>query len=433
MARAAEIALAISLAEAADTYRVDEGAMCAGADRLERGGADGTPLISEFLASELGPLLGLSPAATGWRIADTLNLRHRHPQLWRAFVGGEVRWWPALQVARRCAEAHLGVEAARFVDRQVAAALAVQPRGRVLRNLDRLIVAADPALARQRADEAAAFRAVGVGPARDGHVALWGTLDAADGLALDEALDAIADAMPAEVPRGHRRAAGLGELARGAFGQDPLPRHVELIVRLDRPESPAATIDGSARCCASNSPICWRGRGTRSARSSTRTRFEASDGYDIPGALRLAVTERNPVDVFPFGTRSARGCDLDHTIPFDHRAAPGAGQTRYGNLGPLSRRAHRAKTHAGWSLAQRSPGVFEWASPAGYRYLVTPAGTTRLRSPHAGADAGRPRRRAVRPHQRRRPTRPACPPHRLRRRTHHARRRLTRLRSRLIG
>lgn len=226
MARAAEIALAISLAEAADTYRVDEGAMCAGADRLERGGADGTPLISEFLASELGPLLGLSPAATGWRIADTLNLRHRHPQLWRAFVGGEVRWWPALQVARRCAEAHLGVEAARFVDRQVAAALAVQPLGRVLRNLDRLIVVADPALARQRADEAAAFRAVGVGPARDGHVALWGTLDAADGLALDEALDAIADAMPAEVPRGHRRAAGLGELARGAFGQDPLPRHV---------------------------------------------------------------------------------------------------------------------------------------------------------------------------------------------------------------
>lgn len=294
MARAAEIALAISLAEAADTYRVDEGAMCAGADRLERGGADGTPLISEFLASELGPLLGLSPAATGWRIADTLNLRHRHPQLWRAFVGGEVRWWPALQVARRCAEAHLGVEAARFVDRQVAAALAVQPLGRVLRNLDRLIVAADPALARQRADEAAAFRAVGVGPARDGHVALWGTLDAADGLALDEALDAIADAMPAEVPRGHRRAAGLGELARGAFGQDPLPRHVELIVRLDRPESPAATIDGSARCCASNSPICWRGRGTRSARSSTRTRsrppmattFPARCGWPSPNATR---------------------------------------------------------------------------------------------------------------------------------------------------
>lgn len=433
MARAAEIALAISLAEAADTYRVDEGAMCAGADRLERGGADGTPLISEFLASELGPLLGLSPAATGWRIADTLNLRHRHPQLWRAFVGGEVRWWPALQVARRCAEAHLGVEAARFVDRQVAAALAVQPLGRVLRNLDRLIVAADPALARQRADEAAAFRAVGVGPARDGHVALWGTLDAADGLALDEALDAIADAMPAEVPRGHRRAAGLGELARGAFGQDPLPRHVELIVRLDRPESPAATIDGVGTVLREQLADLLAGSRYTIRPIVDPHAIEASDGYDIPGALRLAVTERNPVDVFPFGTRSARGCDLDHTIPFDHRAAPGAGQTRYGNLGPLSRRAHRAKTHAGWSLAQRSPGVFEWASPAGYRYLVTPAGTTRLRSPHAGADAGRPRRRAVRPHQRRRPTRPACPRHRLRRRTHHARRRLTRLLSRLIG
>lgn len=60
------------------------------------------------------------------------------------------------------------------------------------------------------------------------------------------------------------------------------------------------------------------------------------------------------------------------------------GQTRLENLGPLSRRAHRAKTHGGWRLTQPQPGTFHWRSPAGFEYLVTPRGTTTLTVPRTG-------------------------------------------------
>ncbi|MCL2465269.1 MAG: hypothetical protein FWF28_09410, partial [Micrococcales bacterium] len=68
-------------------------------------------------------------------------------------------------------------------------------------------------------------------------------------------------------------------------------------------------------------------------------------------------------------------CDLDHVDPFK----PGVpGQTRPDNLGPLSRRFHRAKTVAGWQLHQPSPGVFIWETPAGQRFQVDKNGTQQL-------------------------------------------------------
>jgi len=106
-----------------------------------------------------------------------------------------------------------------------------------------------------------------------------------------------------------------------------------------------------------------------------------TDSYRIPDDMRLAVEERNPFDVFPYGVRRSRVCDLDHTIPFDHHNKAGVGQTRPENLGPLSRYAHRLKTHGGWRLAQPQPGVFRWESPLGYQYFVTPSGSVRIRRP----------------------------------------------------
>ncbi|MFZ2441504.1 MAG: hypothetical protein WAW51_04050, partial [Ilumatobacteraceae bacterium] len=82
--------------------------------------------------------------------------------------------------------------------------------------------------------------------------------------------------------------------------------------------------------------------------------------------------------VFPFGATPASDCDMDHTIAF---VAGRAGQTCLRNLGPLSRKTHRAKTHGKWKLEQPAPGVFHWTSPHGYRYRVTAAGTTRIAVP----------------------------------------------------
>ncbi|MCA0296010.1 MAG: 13E12 repeat family protein [Actinobacteria bacterium] len=102
----------------------------------------------------------------------------------------------------------------------------------------------------------------------------------------------------------------------------------------------------------------------------------AVDSYDIPAPIRRAVLLRHPYEIFPYGTRPSTGLDLDHTQPYRWGPDQPAGQTRPDNLGPQRRKAHRAKTHAGWHLHQPEPGLFHWTSPLGRHYLTTPAGLT---------------------------------------------------------
>ncbi len=109
------------------------------------------------------------------------------------------------------------------------------------------------------------------------------------------------------------------------------------------------------------------------------------DAYEVPAMMRFALEQRNPVDAFPFATKPARSCDMDHTQAY---RSGGPGQTRMDNLGPLSRFPHRVKTHGGWQLDQPQSGVFEWTSPMGYRYLVTAAGTTAVHRVQPSSEAG---------------------------------------------
>ena len=59
--------------------------------------------------------------------------------------------------------------------------------------------------------------------------------------------------------------------------------------------------------------------------------------------------------------------DLDHTRPYGQ-----GGATCACNLGGLCRFHHLIKHHPGWQLTQPEPGVFQWTTPAGRRYLATP-------------------------------------------------------------
>lgn len=72
-----------------------------------------------------------------------------------------------------------------------------------------------------------------------------------------------------------------------------------------------------------------------------------SDAYECPPTMREAVELRNPVEVFPWSTRRCRGLDLDHTQPWRPPGGEPGGPTHPDNLGPLTRKAHRAKTHGG--------------------------------------------------------------------------------------
>lgn len=64
--------------------------------------------------------------------------------------------------------------------------------------------------------------------------------------------------------------------------------------------------------------------------------------------------------------------------PISHAPEPSSplGTTSAGNLGPLCRRHHRVKTETRFTLRQTTPGVFEWTSPTGHRYLVQPGTDT---------------------------------------------------------
>jgi hypothetical protein len=100
------------------------------------------------------------------------------------------------------------------------------------------------------------------------------------------------------------------------------------------------------------------------------------DGYEVPDRIRENLQLRCPGETFPWGTTSSRWADLDHTVPYlalDRGGPPG--QTRIGNLGPLSRSHHLVKTFTSWRVRQPDPGTWVWRSPLGRHYLVTAAGT----------------------------------------------------------
>lgn len=141
-----------------------------GRERWVQGGADGTPHVGEFLAVELAGLLGSSVTSAKVRIADALNLRHRHPRLWEAVHGHRVEAWQALRVASDCVAADLGLRECLLVDGWLADAVGLLGWVRARRLLQGLIVRADPGLAAHRAGQRRTMRGVWASRITDGQV-----------------------------------------------------------------------------------------------------------------------------------------------------------------------------------------------------------------------------------------------------------------------
>lgn len=109
------------------------------------------------------------------------------------------------------------------------------------------------------------------------------------------------------------------------------------------------------------------------------------DRYEIPDRVREHVLAVHPTCVFPYCTKTARACDLDHVEPWrDPGAADPAGgldppgPTSTDNLAPLCRHHHRLKTHAGWRYRRAGPASYDWTDPHGQRFHRDPGGTTDL-------------------------------------------------------
>ncbi|NPC44951.1 HNH endonuclease signature motif containing protein [Nocardioides sp. zg-1230] len=397
-----------------------------GCEHEEPIAGDGCPPVAEFCIAELGGVLGVSTTAAKKLIGQSLELRHRLPRLWAQVQAGRVPAWEARAVAETTIHSSpsLTKEAAAFVDAQVAAVA-----GKVgSAQLDRLVAEAikrfDLAAPDPAADPEDGY--LHVDPrhvtidSQDVHFAgtmrMEGELDIADALDLDRALAqgaATQAALGSTESLNARRAKALGDLARTQTALDlhttgmgtpakveagdgdglPVAREVVLHAHLNAhfdEGSDEQTVFGPTGRLEEGQRLVLLDQ-VRSWCSDSRTKVTikpvidlntqlATDTYAIPDRIREQVVLRDRTCGFPWCTRPARRCDIDHIVPHDPDAASEGleqpGPTRTDNLAALCRFHHRLKTHSAWHYEMVTPGVNEWTSPHGHRYRRDRTGTS---------------------------------------------------------
>jgi hypothetical protein len=421
-----------------------------GCEHEEPIAGEGAPLVAEFCVAELGTTLGISTTAAKKLIGHALELRHRLPRLWAQVHAGAVPAWRARAVADTTIHSSpaLTREAAGFVDSQVAAVA-----GRIgTAQLDRLVAETikryDLAVADPAADPEDGWQHVDprhVTVNKDdvhyaGTMRIEAEVDIADALDLDRAVAHQAEvqkALGSELPLDARRAKALGELARtqtalelltgrpdadrasGPYpdtrrqdrvnpSTDNLPaaRAVVIHAHFDASMSGDATVFGPAGRMENGQRLVLLEQ-IRSWCADSRTKVTVkpvidlnaqltAQGYKVPADIREQVQLRDRTCVFPWCTRPARACDVDHVVEYDHDAEaegrPQPGPTQTDNLACLCRFHHRLKTHSGWRYAMVENGTFEWTSPHGHRYRRDHTGTTEIDPPDPPG-IPRPRRR----------------------------------------
>jgi hypothetical protein len=388
-------------------------------------------LVDEFLPLEVAAAKGISVASATWLIRDVVNLKARHPLLWLQATKGLVPMWRACQLAAEVARFDLTLDQAHELDARLAPKVPILAWRRVLQLARGIITEIAATKVTALAEQAREARFVRKLPTDDPNVAyLSARVDTPDAIFFDAMIDRIADILADRGdtdPKDVRRAKAVGILATPERARlmltEPDPT---MVAELDEaPSSGSGTVAGDSGTVAGDSgpssgsgnvrstdprllpvaqvfvhvaeetllrgagPVRVEGVGALPATmlkyllGHTRVRVTpvirpyadiAVDSYEIPDPIRRQVLLRDTIEVFPYSTRTARAADLDHTIPW---RPGGTGQTRASNLGPLSRRPHRAKTHGGWHLEQPKPGIFWWTTPGGDRYRVTPNGTSR--------------------------------------------------------
>lgn len=400
--KAAEVAEVIALAQAARLYEVDAGEVEWALQQLLSMRTD-VPGVGEFLALEAAAVLGMSPSWALFKLQKIMSIQHRHPFVWEAFCGGELWWWQATYIEHACRELSTG--AAREVDRMLSHAVRTMPWWQAVDKVEQLVKVADPEHARRQQLLLAQRRDVRVERLEHGHARFWGTLSARDAMDFDHAITERAKLLPSpELPdtmanerysaeelaafrAGVKRSMAVGELARAAFGQDALPTH-QLVVHIDAddpaldPEAAdtgAAIIESWGTMLTEDLPALLQGCKVIVRPVVDVRKMADEDRHDPSANLRFAIQQRDPFEVFPHGSTRSTSCDLDHTDPYRDDGTPG--QTGPGNLGPLSRRVHRAKTFGGFHVTQPAPGYFHWRTPHGWEFLVGPRGTTKLTDP----------------------------------------------------
>lgn len=404
-------------------------------------GGPGVPAVSEFLALELGALLGITARKATALIGQVLQLKYRHGSLWAGVCELRVDTDRALRAASVCWDLPDAL-----VERVTAAWLPTQTnKGWVaaFNDLDRLIAFIAPEVAAEKERKALEARRFVLSQPLDGVTSLYAQMDPIDARFLAATVDQVADLLAMlegdEDNKQLRRVKALGVLAHPALalamqqqalqqplldiGPDPVPPECAPVddgpplpaePPTDEVAGPVSVRRGDPHACLGHAcgritqpvdalrpqveivihvdaaAVC-EGRGVARIEqigdiTSATLRELLIDkqvtvrpvidlptmppqhGYQPSERTRDAILALFPVEPFPFSTQASRGLDIDHTVAY--RGAGPPGQTGIGNLAPLSRRLHRAKTAGHWKVTQPEPGILVWESPLGYRYRV---------------------------------------------------------------
>lgn len=374
---------------------------------------DGVPAVAEFFGHELGPALGISPDSAWVLVWDVLALRHRHPILWEHTLTGRVEVWLARKTATACRG--LPADLARRLDSELGPAMPGWGPVKTLTEVRAARARLDPdaETARQAARKA---RRVDFTPHEDadGITRLDGLLDALDAHHLAGTLTELAGVLKKGGVPG-----SLDELRAAALGHLAHPDRAARLLQPDLLDGATVTPDGHivhtptgevvtatdrhARCrhgaqvivhLSGADLVGHRGGEVEGIGRLTHAHLtdllRACAGHvavrpvvDLAGPLQVATYRPSPEmvwrvklrdgrEMFPYSQRSAHSTriDLDHTVPWQ----PGD-PTTMDNLGPNSRRTHRAQTHADYHVTQESPGRFRWTTPLGKTYWTSRHGT----------------------------------------------------------
>ncbi|MCL2470227.1 MAG: 13E12 repeat family protein [Propionibacteriaceae bacterium] len=401
-----------------DTYRVEH--------------IDGRA-YGEDMISELAVANSSSAGAAHYLACDVATLARDMPQCWAKVVDAQAPLWQARKVAQAC-QGVMGADRA-VVDVEIAPCLGAVGMPRLTRAVTAAVLIVDPDRA-ERIHQAKAHRCVLTGADEKDPLTGWvsARVDRQDAIYLDAMIQLVADRLAARgdaTTVDHRRARALGMLANPAAvvqmigipttrGMDSIPTtdedyqaikdtagtmvagftpRTQVYVHLFAvPTSPTKPTSPTAGICPVSgispvarvealgpiltSQVAQLTSGTHvrvtPAIHVDSTSFSV-DQYEVPARLRHQVVLRNPYDVFPWSSIESRNLDLDHTIAFQ---VGQPGQTNPSNLGPVSRRAHRIKTVAGWQLDQPTPGVYIWRTPTGQTIQVDHTGTHHIITTH---------------------------------------------------
>jgi len=207
LAEAAQAAAALEMADAEgwdthDDYDEYE-------RRLVRVGSDGTPLVDEFLPSEVAATMGVSVGTATLYLRDVVNLRYRHPNTWAIIQDGELPVWRGRQIALSCC--HLTKDQGLAVDLALKPLLGRFGWNRVNACMKATILELDPP--QQRPEHRFVHRYRSDNPVTG---FIDASVDRSDAILIDNTVGRIAEILARNGDsddRDHRRAKALGILA----------------------------------------------------------------------------------------------------------------------------------------------------------------------------------------------------------------------------